>query len=65
MASAACSELSGGGFPFTTHVFSCPCCRNLTKFLSPQSFISREKTECDHCGQEFLIENDVARKLTQ
>jgi hypothetical protein len=65
MASAASCELSGVGFPFTTHVFSCPCCRNLTKLLSPQSFISHERTECDHCGQEYLIENDVAKKLTQ
>jgi transcription elongation factor Elf1 len=50
--------------PFITHVFRCPCCKNETTVLSPLSFISMERTECENCGQEFLIENDIAHVLT-
>jgi hypothetical protein len=66
MASAASCELSGEGFiDVTTHIFQCPSCHNQTKFFSTQNFICREKTECDYCGQPYLIENDVARRMTQ
>ena len=50
---------------FTTHVFWCPFCRNHTTVLSPSSFICLERTECEKCGQQFVIENDVAHVLTQ
>ena len=45
----------------TTHVFHCPCCRNETLVLSPQSFIALERTTCQSCGNDFIIENDRAR----
>jgi len=49
--------------PFNAHVFRCPYCKDHTTVLSPLSFICLEMTECENCGQEFLIENDVAHIL--
>lgn len=50
---------------FTTHVFNCPCCRRETTVLSSRNFICLERTECQNCGRELVIENDVAHALTQ
>jgi hypothetical protein len=49
--------------PFNAHVFRCPYCKNYTTLLSPHSFISFEKSECENCAREFLIENDMAQAI--
>lgn len=48
---------------FNAHIFRCPYCKDYTTLLSPLSFIPLAQTECENCGREFLIENDVAQVL--
>ena len=52
---------------FKERPFSCPHCAYETMVEVPPQMdtILVGRATCEHCGREFLIENDVPRQLPQ
>jgi transcription elongation factor Elf1 len=50
---------------FEEHPFTCPYCGKETIVESPMDTILVGRADCEHCGREFFIENDVPRPLPQ
>lgn len=50
---------------FQDRPFTCPYCDRETMVKSPMETILMGRANCEHCGRDFLIENDVPQKLPQ
>jgi len=50
---------------FQERDFTCPYCGKETAVESPMDTILIGRAICEHCGSEFLIENDLPRQLPQ
>ena len=50
---------------FQDRPFTCPYSSRETMVKSPMETILMGRATCDECDREFLIENDVPRKLPQ
>jgi len=48
---------------FTERLFTCPYCNKREIVETPMDFIFAKRVTCEHCGREFIIEDDVPKKL--
>jgi len=51
--------------PFTEKQMQCPHCRGTLNIPTVMGTITLSSRRCPKCGQDFVVENDVAKKPSQ